>query len=310
MSLFKKIANLISDKPKEVEHEGEERMQPSLNVVSKGPNDDSLSSDVLQSQDSSKSKGGRNRANSLETKENLLHIICGMFSNQPNALEMDTDRLLVIWLDTDQLTFQMYDTAQYRQRIIEALENECDVRFQTVAFNIGKPAEELRCTPVGQSGKVYLQISENIPAVQKAPQRASISIYGSAGSLLKEQYTLSSDEMKEENISAYNIGAGEFPQIPSGYRHNHIAIDDNSQSPMIEKNKYVSRKHAHIGFSESIGFYLQVELDGTRLLGKRTRIFRGEQVIECDNPQAKIPLQNGDLLELGKAVVLKYVQLN
>ena len=68
MSLFKKIANLISDKPKEVEHEGEERMQPSLNVVSKGPNDDSLSSDVLQSQDSSKSKGGRNRANSLETK--------------------------------------------------------------------------------------------------------------------------------------------------------------------------------------------------------------------------------------------------
>ena len=285
-------------------------MQPSLNVVSKAVNNDSLSSDVPHSQEPPMLKMDVNKANTLETKEILLHIVCDMFSKLPGALEMDTDRRLVIWLDTDQLTFQTYDTTQYRQRILEALVNECDIRFQTVAFNIGKPAEELRCTPVGQSGKVYLQISENIPAVQKAPQRASISIYGSAGSLLKEQYTLSSDEMKVENISAYNIGAGEFPQIPSGYRHNHIAIDDNSQSPMIEKNKYVSRKHAHIGFSESLGFYLQVELDGTRLVGKRTRIFRGEKVIECDNPQAKIPLQNGDLLELGKAVVLKYVQLN
>lgn len=310
MSLFKKIANLISEKPKDIEHEGEERTPPFLNEESKGINDDSLSSDVPQSQELSKLKKDVKKAIMLETKENLLHIVCGMFSNLPEASEMDADRQMIIWLDTDILTFQTYDTTQYRQRILEALVNECDIRFQTVAFNIGKPAEELRCTPVGQSGKVYLQISENIPAVQKAPQRASISIYGSAGSLLKEQYTLSSDEMKEENISAYNIGAGEFPQIPSGYRHNHIAIDDNSQSPMIEKNKYVSRKHAHIGFSESLGFYLQVELDGTRLVGKRTRIFRGEKVIECDNPQAKIPLQNGDLLELGKAVVLKYVQLN
>ena len=116
--------------------------------------------------------------------------------------------------------------------------------------------------------------------------------------------------MKAENISAYNIGAGEFPQMKSGYRHNHIAIDDNIHSPKFEINKYVSRKHAHIGFSETFGFYFQVELDGTRLVGKRTRIFREEQIIECDNPQVKIPLQNGDLLELGKAVLLRYVQLN
>ena len=116
--------------------------------------------------------------------------------------------------------------------------------------------------------------------------------------------------MMEKMISCYNIGAGKFPKIPTGYRENHIAIDDNPDSPMVEKNKFVSRMHAHIGFSDKFGFYFQVEKDGTRLMGKRTRIFRGEEKIECENPEAKIPLQDGDLIELGKAVVLKYKQLN
>lgn len=137
-----------------------------------------------------------------------------------------------------------------------------------------------------------------------------ISIFGGAGSLLQEQYLLSSDDMKKKMLTSYNIGSGQFPRIPTGYRENHIAIDDNPNSPMAEKNKYVSRMHAHIGFSEKFGFYLQVEKDGTRLMGKRTRIFRGEEKIECDNPQAKIPLQTGDLIELGKAVVLRYMQID
>jgi hypothetical protein len=79
---------------------------------------------------------------------------------------------------------------------------------------------------------------------------------------------------------------------------------------MVERNKYVSRSHAHIGFSDQFGFYLQVEKDGTRLMGKRTRIFRGDEKIECDNPQVKVPLQSGDQIELGKAVVLNFIENN
>lgn len=245
----------------------------------------------------------------LETKEELLHIMCDLSRKLFDQLEMDVQKNLSIWLDTDQLTFQTYDTNQYRERIMEALVNECDVRLETVAFNNGRPSEELRCTPIGQSGKVFLQIKDNSSFVRVNSQRATISIFGNYGSLLKNEYILSSDEMHEQKISAYNIGAGEFPKMPSGYRHNHIAIDDNPQTAMTEKNKFVSRMHAHIGYSDKFGFYLQVERDGTRLMGKRTRIFRGEQIIEMDNPTVKVPLQDGDLIELGKAVRLRYVEL-
>jgi hypothetical protein len=193
--------------------------------------------------------------------------------------------------------------------MMETLVNECDVRFEAVAFSIGKPAEELRCTPIGLSGKVFLQIKDRLSAERVKAQRASITIFNNSGSLIKNEYILSSDEMRQKKIQAYNIGAGEYPKIPSGYRQNHIVIDDDPNSPMIEKNKYVSRMHAHIGFSDKFGFYLQVERDGTRLMGKRTRIFRGEQIIEMENLTVKEPLQDGDLIELGKAVVLQYVEL-
>ena len=311
MSLFKIIASLISDKPKEKEVESQNIISHSTKEYN-GINTETNNFDTSHPQVPLMHKESDEAEPidiPLETKEELLHIMCDLSRKLFDQLEMDVQKNLVIWLDTDQLTFQTYKTNQYRERIMEALVNECDVRFETVAFSIGKPTEKLRCTPIGKSGKVFLQINDSSSAPQMNSQKATISIFGNAGSLLKDEYILSSEEMQEQMISAYNIGAGEFPKIPSGFRHNHIAIDDNPQSPMFENNKYVSRMHAHIGYSDKFGFFLQVERDGTRLMGKRTRIFRGEQIIEMDNITVKEPLQDGDLIELGKAVRLHYVEI-
>ena len=49
-------------------------------------------------------------------------------------------------------------------------------------------------------------------------------------------------------------------------------------------------------------------MGGSRLSGHRTRIFRGEDKIEVENVEVKEPLHDGDLFELGKAVVLKFVE--
>ena len=243
----------------------------------------------------------------LEDKERLLHFL---IKSMNEFLDLETgDKTLVIWLDTDYLTFQTYDTEKYRKRIQTSLLNEYELKVASVTFRIGKPSEELRCKPLGRSGKAFLQLASDKVATTTHARKASISIFADRGSLLHGPYILSADEMNEKNIPAYNIGAGEFPQVQTGYRQNHIAIDDDPNSPMIEKNKFVSRTHAHIGFSEQFGFYLQVEISGTRRMGKRTRIFRGEQAIELDNPQAKEPLQNGDLIELGKAVMLQFVEI-
>lgn len=314
MSLFDKIANLISEKENKQESDVLKENSSPLNEKTGSDQNEVSPDDSIHLQESSTQehnvKEEKQAIPSLETREELLQNLCNLSCELFDNIELSAGKRLVVWLDTDQLTFRNYNTEQYRQRVMAALVNECDVKFDAVAFNVGKPSEELRCTPVGKSGKIFMQVVEEQPVQTSVSRKASISIFGHAGSLLKEEYVLSSDEMKAKRISAYNIGAGEFPQVPTGYRENHIAIDDNPNSPMIEKNKYVSRMHAHIGYSDNFGFYLQVERDGTRLMGKRTRIFRGEQKIELDNPQIKEPLQDGDLIELGKAVVLRYTLVN
>ncbi|MCR4665218.1 MAG: hypothetical protein K5660_07620 [Paludibacteraceae bacterium] len=246
----------------------------------------------------------------IESRDALIRSVINTLQKVVEYKDTTVGKKLVIWLACDKVTFENYDTEQYKQRVLIALVNERGYGFDEIAFCIGFPAEEVYATKVGQSNLEYLQILAHETFNEVKTCKAIISIFGGAGSLLQEQYLLSSNDMKKKMLTSYNIGSGQFPRIPTGYRENHIAIDDNPNSPMAEKNKYVSRMHAHIGFSEKFGFYFQVEKDGTRLMGKRTRIFRGEEKIECDNPQAKIPLQTGDLIELGKAVVLRYMQID
>lgn len=245
----------------------------------------------------------------LDDKESLLRNIVSTLAKRIEFRNAMNGKKLVLWLDCDRLTFSAYDNDSYRQQMLSTLLNEKGFAFEQVSFTLGKPAPELHATQIGDNDLEYLQVIEEEKVPEPVSCKAVISVFGEAGSLVQDKYILSPEDMKEKMITCYNIGAGKFPKIPTGYRENHIAIDDNPDSPMVEKNKFVSRMHAHIGFSDKFGFYFQVEKDGTRLLGKRTRIFRGEEKIECENPEAKIPLQDGDLIELGKAVVLKYKQL-
>lgn len=245
----------------------------------------------------------------LDDRELMLRNVVSTLAKRIEFRNAMDGKKLVLWLDCDQLTFSAYDNESYRQQMLSALVNEKGFEFDQVAFSLGKPAPELHATQIGDNDLEYLQVVENEKVPEPVSCKAVISIFGEAGSLVQDKYILSPEDMKEKMIPCYNIGAGKFPKIPTGYRENHIAIDDNPDSPMVEKNKFVSRMHAHIGFSDKFGFYFQVEKDGTRLLGKRTRIFRGEEKIECETPEAKIPLQDGDLIELGKAVVLRYKQL-
>lgn len=248
----------------------------------------------------------------LDDRELLLRNVVSTLAKRIEFRNAMDGKKLVLWLDCDRLTFSTYDTDSYRQQMLSTLLNEKGFAFEQVSFTLGKPAPELHATRIGDNDLEYLQVIEEEKVPEQVSCKAVISVFGEAGSLVEDKYIISVEDMKEKMITFYNIGAGKFPKIPTGYRENHIAIDDNPGSPMMEKNKFVSRTHARIGFSDKFGFYLQVEKDGSRLMGKRTRIFRSgvEKPIECENPEAKIPLQDGDLIELGKAVVLRYKQLN
>ena len=176
----------------------------------------------------------------LEDKESLLRNVVSTLAKRIEYRDATKGKKLVLWLDCDWLTFSAYNTDSYRQQMLSALLNEKGFEFGQVTFSLGKPAQELHATPIGDNDLEYLQVVEEEKVPESVSCKAVISVFGEAGSLVQNKYILSPEDMKEKMISCYNIGAGKFPKIPSGYRENHIAVDDNPESPMVEKNQYVS----------------------------------------------------------------------
>ena len=217
------------------------------------------------------------------------------------------EKHLVLWLDTDPTTFNSY--SGFEQELQDFWTIERDYTFKKVEVRAGQPdgpAKKLQ--NLSDLFDVYLQEQTKVSVkTNKLVKKAQISIFGKKGLLLQDKYELSSEELANEHRKYYNIGRGEFPEMNgASYRQNHIVIDDANG---LEHNKYVSRAHARIGYSDSLGFYLQVEQGGSRLSGNRTRLFRGEEKIEMENVAVSEPLRDGDLIELGKAVVLVYKEI-
>lgn len=240
----------------------------------------------------------------VKIKKATLAVLNSLyFDNQ----ECCRTKNIIIWIDTDKTTFNSFSN------FIMELENywmvESGYIFGNVELKRGKPDNEQDARKVElniDSISVYIQEQEINQVKEHIVKRACISVFGNKGSMLHEKYELSSEVLEKECRKYYNIGRGEYPDIESdSYRQNHIAIDDKNN---LETNRYVSRAHARIGYAENIGFYLQVEMGGSRLSGNRTRIFRGEDKIEVENVEVKEPLHDGDLIELGKAVVLQFVE--
>lgn len=305
MSFFKTIANWISEKNQVVEAPKKETDPPY-----KGRE---ILESEKESEDARASKGNstaEKKADAqIEDPEELVKILCKKIAERFRYAGCLVGKQLVVWL-ADNVSFHAYNTSEYKNRIRKAIEDECGVVFGSVEFRDGRPADELNCEEVGNSRKVFIEIKDKQPDVENVPneahvcKKASISIHNNRGSLLERKYILSSDEMRNNAILAYNIGVEQFPE--GEQRENHIVIDGNLNSPMYNLNKYVSRSHAHIFYSEKYGFCLQADR-GIPKNEKSTCILRNGMPIELRNTIGFEPLEDGDIIVLSDAVRLLYV---
>ena len=282
-----------------------ESVRPITNGGSETKSEESAKQEIVGEEVSVEEK--KPLSNSVETrgiiKKTTLSLLNSLYLANP---EICKTKHLIVWLDTDTITFNSY--ADFSQELENYWAVESGYTFEKVELKHGKPENEKVARKIDAGiGSIAIYLQEQEPIIEKrVVKRATISVFGGKGSLLQAQYELSSETLEKERRKYYNIGRGEYPDIEGGnYRQNHIAIDDKNN---LETNRYVSRSHARIGYAENIGFYLQVEMGGSRLSGNRTRIFRGEDKIEVENVEVKEPLYDGDLIELGKAVVLKFVE--
>lgn len=131
---------------------------------------------------------------------------------------------------------------------------------------------------------------------------AHISIIEGTGSLVKPIYTLDSDLKK-----LYHIGRGVASRKGGKYRVNDIVIKDREADEELAKyNVYVSSAHADIVFKNN-KFFLKAAIGGCRALdGSPTKIVRNEKATELRDTNLLYPLENGDMIELGKSVLLVF----
>lgn len=241
--------------------------------------------------------------NSIDKMGELLTtIISALKSNYLGQQVSFNNKLLTIWV-LDNLFYNAIIESDFKSELITSLNIELDITFGSIEIKSENIPDGLQLTKVQPN--VFLQIS-NINSVQVVKSAKIYPVNGN-GSTLDAVYVLDSQEIQKMPNARYNIGVGRHPIMSdNSHRENYIAIDDNPNSPEFNKNRYVSRAHAYISFSDEHGFLLHVEHGGTRAAQKRTHIHRGDDKIELNNVLIPEPLKSGDYIVLSKYVHLLF----
>ena len=157
--------------------------------------------------------------------------------------------------------------------------------------------------------QVYYKWGKTDQADEDSPQEtpyvrvlATISIIDGTGSMVKPTYTLDSDIKK-----VYHIGRGVTSRKDGKYRINDIVIKDKeADEELLQCNAHVSSTHADIVFKNN-KFYIKAAIGGCRAIGgSPTKLVRDEKATELRDTNLLYPLEDGDIIELGKNVLLVY----
>ena len=244
--------------------------------------------------------GNRNGAlggNSIDSQEKVqvavLRYLKGNFGGQRFQFE---DRLLILWTQGVEVTL-LLDNDSFRNELARRLYDEQRITFREIRVtplqgNLGSDAQELL-------PGVYVTIgSYTTPGAIVKARLETIPGYGST---LEPFYLL-------EPGKSYNIGVGSMALLDNGaLRRNDIAVDDNVRSQEYDRNKYVSRNHAHIEHVNE-HFVLYVDKGGLRSAGKRTAVARGENTFPLEDTLIPFPLEDGDMIVLSKAVRILFTK--
>lgn len=237
-----------------------------------------------------------NGMNFIEIEENIQEAIV----NSLNAYKCSSNasKLIVKVHICDHNVFMglglEHESSNFKESLKEKIKTELGVVFRSVIVTKNAPKDQSLCKSIKGKGfkNIWCLISEFSPF-------ATISVLDGFGSIADGPVRIMPDK-------SYNIGRGKRIQTKNGMlRVNHIAIDDNPDCEEYEYNKHVSRCHAHI----EKGFNLCVDEGGTSLNKNRTRIQRegmNEYIDLMSDMKTPVPLQDGDIIELGKKVKLEF----
>jgi len=162
-----------------------------------------------------------------------------------------------------------------------------------ISFKTDIPAEAIRSRNID----VALQISTFRSPVLHKEATAYINVLN--GEAEKGRYSINSSRGK------INIGRGASVQTSDGFfRKNFIVFLDSATN---EKNRAVSRQHAHIEWDPSVGaFFLFADEGGVPPDNKIKVRATGGNPVKLMTTQIGHRLQDGDQVILGESAVLEF----
>lgn len=241
-------------------------------------------------------------SNSIDKKGDLLNaVISTLKSNYAGTKISLKGYSLSLWID-DNLFYTSLMVDKFQDILITTIIDELGIEFGSIEINSG-PISDSSITKIMDCCYLDIQPIMSVQTISKA----TVSQVQGNGSLINECISIDSNEIQGLPGQRYNIGSGKHPiMYDNSHRENQIAIDDDSSHAEFDKNKFVSRAHAHISYDSEHGFLLYVEHGGTRAAQKRTHIHRGGDKIELNNILIPEPLQDGDYIVLSKYVHLLF----
>lgn len=192
-----------------------------------------------------------------------------------------------------------YDTAdKFKNEEIQKIADDYAIALPVswkmeISFDKTVPAEAIKSKTVDAA----LVVSTFKSPIQHKEATAYINVLN--GEAEKERYTISSARGK------INIGRGSSVQTSDGFfRKNFIAFTDSEGN---EKNRAVSRQHAHIEWNPEHGsFYLFADEGGIPPNNKIKVRATGGTPVKLMTTQTGHRLEEGDQVILGESVVLEF----
>lgn len=255
-----------------------------------------------QSDGDSIPQSDKKSSNSIDKKGDLLNaVISTLKSNYAGTKTSLKEYSLSLWID-DNLFYNSLMLDNFQEVLITTIIDELGIEFGSIKIS-SEVIPDSSITKIMDRCFLHIQPIVSVQAISKA----TVSQVQGNGSLINECISIDSNEIQGLPGQRYNIGSGKHPVMSdNSHRENQIAIDDDYSSLEFDKNKFVSRAHAHISYDSEHGFLLYVEHGGTRAAQKRTHIHRGGDKIELNNILIPEPLQDGDYIVLSKYVHLLF----
>jgi hypothetical protein len=162
-----------------------------------------------------------------------------------------------------------------------------------IIYEDALPMDTLKVPDVNAS--IFIRTKDQ--AIQKT---GSAYIRVLSGEAEQQEYHITSE------VSKYNIGREKKAQVSDGFfRHNHIAFPGNSAN---ESNKYISRQHAHIEWSNEQGCFILFADEGGVPPQNKVKIkpANRDNLIKLNAVQIGHQLQEGDQIILGESAVIEF----